>query len=581
MKLTDIIKVQVIPITGYEMEPDQVVPNGEWSPTGDGKYERSGFVKDFIGINVRMKRQDATQYTLNVLSNNNAWGITTGSGKYNINEPATIGAVANTGYKFVQWQDGNTDNPRSILVTGNLNFIANFALQQVTYTIRVNVKSGQSSLGTVTGGGNNLPAGSEVRILATPNTGCKFVRWSDGSTEPDRTIPVNGNKTYTAEFASIQYNVTVKSNNTTWGIVNASPAGGIYTEGSTVRIWAIANAGYRFVRWSDGNTLPDRNITVTGIATYTAYFEAIPQTTASVAVKSADPGMGYTSPAGTNIFNIGETILIQAFCNPGFQFVKWRETGESEMDFEYYVSGNASFTAEFEPIEGDYCIIRTSCDPVDGGFTDGQGTYARGEECTLKAVAYDGYKFACWKIGEITITEPVYTFNVEENINAVAIFEHIEPHGSSWDVFIKDGALWIENEETHEQLPLEDYGEMQGDTLYFDAATLSSISEGGFTMSYTSKDGEEVTITDNGVYADFNMTDNLIESIVNVTDMIDGDTNTAKYAITILREEQRAEVTQKYIDGDPDWWKLDTESGGGDGEVIDLGGVSDGESGRD
>ena len=558
MKLNDIINLQVNPIGDYEITPEQIYPAGIWHPTSDGKYVCRGvYVKDVIGTTIKLARRAQTQYNVTVLANDNRWGITTGSGAYGLNEHATIGAVANTGYRFVRWQDGNTNNPRNIQVTGNLTFIANFEIEQVTYNIQVKVKSGQSTLGSVSGGGTGLPAGSEVRILATPNTGCSFVRWSDGSTEPDRIVPVNGNKTYTAEFKSIQYNVQVKSNNTTWGTVSAAPSGGVYNEGTVVRIWATANAGYRFVRWSDGNTSPDRNITVTGIATYTAYFEVIPQTTASITVKSADAGMGYTSPSGTNVFNIGGTILIQAFNNPGFQFVKWRETCSTDMDFEHYVSGNATFTAEFEPIEGDYCIVRTSCDPIDGGFTDGAGTYGRGEECTIKAVAYDGYEFIGWLVRDEVFDANPYTFVAEENVNITALFKKKESQGSSWDVFIKEGTLWIENEDTHEQLPLDNYGEMQGDTLYFDAATLASISEGGFTMSYTSQNGEEVTITDNGVYADFNPADGLIESIVNVTDMVDGDTNTAKYAITILRDDQREDVTNKFISGDPDWWKID------------------------
>lgn len=38
---------------------------------------------------------------------------------------------------------------------------------------------------------------------------------------------------------------------------------------------AIPNSGYRFVKWSDGNTEKERVITVTGDATYTAIFEPI------------------------------------------------------------------------------------------------------------------------------------------------------------------------------------------------------------------------------------------------------------------------------------------------------------------
>lgn len=553
MKLTDIIKLCVTPVTGYEMEPDQVVPNGAWAPTSDGKYERSVMVKDIIGTSIRMKTKAITKYNVSVFANNNSWGTVSGSGDYNPGETAVIGAVPNTGYKFSQWQDGNTDNPRNIQVTGNLNFIANFMVEQVTYTIQVAVKSGQSTLGTVVGGGTGLTPGSEVRILAIPNEGSKFVRWNDGSTEADRVVPVNGNKTYTAEFTTVTYSIQVNSNNTTWGTVTGS---GTYSEGTQVNIAATAKAGYRFVRWSDGNTQASRTITVTGIAKYTAYFEVIPPTTARITVKSKDSGMGYTNPSGTVVYNIGEHIMIQAFSNPGFKFVRWEETGTEEPDYEIDITGNETFTAIFEPIEGDYCTVRTSCDPANTGTLEGQGSYMRGAECTLKAEPAAGYVFVAWKVDEELIMEPSYTFVIEKDVVAVAMFEK-QASVNAWDVFIRDGSLWIINEATQEEQPLNNYGEMQGDTLYFDASTLAEISEGVFTMSYTDRYLNEVIIDDNGIYPDFNLEDQLIESIITVTDMVGGDHNTAKYAITVLNNEQRDEVTAKYLDGDEDWWKLD------------------------
>lgn len=569
MKIDEIIKLQIIPTSGYELEPDQLVPTGDWSPTSDGRYERSGLVKDIIGTSIRMRRQAATKYTVVVLANNNNWGTTTGSGDYNPGETAVIGAIPNTGYRFTQWQDGNTQMERRVQVNSNMNYIANFEREQITYTIRVAVKSGQGNMGTVSGGGTGLESGSTVDIQATPNTGYKFVRWDDGNTSAERTVQVNGDKTYTAEFAIINYTIRVKSNNTTWGTVSG---GGAFLAGTTTTIKATANSGYRFVRWNDGNNSATRTITVNGDATYTAIFEAIPATTATIIVKSSNPEMGTTNPSGTNVFNIGDTILIQAISNPGFIFKRWVEDGSTNPIIEYYVSGDKSFTAEFDRNESDQCIVYTSSEPRDGGTTRGQGTYRRGTQCRIEAYPADGYVFVHWNINGVEVEDNPYIFTIEDNMTCVAVFKKKSAQNNSWDVFIKSGELWIENEETHEQQPLNRYGEMQGDTLYFDATALSSISEGGFTMSYTAKveeSFEEITITNNGVYADFNTDDRKIESIITVTDMRDGDTSTAKYAIKILTEEQRDEVTQRYLNGDPNWWKLEQSVGGGDEPVGD------------
>lgn len=66
------------------------------------------------------------QFTITVNSNNIDWGTVTGGGTYAENASATLTATAKEGYKFVKWQDGNTDNPRTITVTQNATYTATF-----------------------------------------------------------------------------------------------------------------------------------------------------------------------------------------------------------------------------------------------------------------------------------------------------------------------------------------------------------------------------------------------------------------------------------------------------------------------
>ena len=78
------------------------------------------------------------------------------------------------------------------------------------------------------------------------------------------------------EFTNIigmsAYTITATSADPTMGTVTG---GGSYANGATATLTAMPNAGYRFVRWHDGNTQNPRTVTVTGDATYTAYFESI------------------------------------------------------------------------------------------------------------------------------------------------------------------------------------------------------------------------------------------------------------------------------------------------------------------
>ena len=66
-------------------------------------------------------------YTITVKSNNNEWGSVTGSGTYKDGETVTISAVPATGYYFIAWNDGNAENPRKIVVSGNAEYIATFS----------------------------------------------------------------------------------------------------------------------------------------------------------------------------------------------------------------------------------------------------------------------------------------------------------------------------------------------------------------------------------------------------------------------------------------------------------------------
>lgn len=64
--------------------------------------------------------------TITASSNNPAAGYVEGGGTYNYGDNATLTAVANTGFRFDHWQDGNTNNPRTITVTADATHVAYF-----------------------------------------------------------------------------------------------------------------------------------------------------------------------------------------------------------------------------------------------------------------------------------------------------------------------------------------------------------------------------------------------------------------------------------------------------------------------
>ena len=72
--------------------------------------------------------QEHAKYTINAHADDNSKGyVTGGAADIYVGTNISLKATAKTGYYFTQWNDGNTDNPRAITVTGDAEYIAEFA----------------------------------------------------------------------------------------------------------------------------------------------------------------------------------------------------------------------------------------------------------------------------------------------------------------------------------------------------------------------------------------------------------------------------------------------------------------------
>lgn len=163
-------------------------------PSGsENAYKYAYGWRDFIN---REELHDT--YEIKVVSADSSKGITWGSGKYRDSSQVTITASANQGYKFVQWQDGNTQANRVITVTSDSTFTAYFqAGQGEEYTIIA--RSIDNAMGVVYGGGF-YSKNATTTLMAAPNTGYEFVQWQDGNKNDVRTITVTSDSTFTAYF---------------------------------------------------------------------------------------------------------------------------------------------------------------------------------------------------------------------------------------------------------------------------------------------------------------------------------------------------------------------------------------------
>ena len=138
--------------------------------------------------------------TITVSSANENMGTVSGGGEYAFGTQVTITATPNQGYRFVCWNDGNTNNPRTITATTNATYIATFEENTEPETYTITVMSANNSMGSVSGGGT-YEAGSQITITANAVEGYHFTSWNDGNTDNPRTITVTEDATYIASFA--------------------------------------------------------------------------------------------------------------------------------------------------------------------------------------------------------------------------------------------------------------------------------------------------------------------------------------------------------------------------------------------
>ena len=202
-----------------------------------------------------------TTYTISADVDPVGAGTVSGGGKYTAGTSVTLTATNNPGYRFVGWVEGeqtvSTDTTYTFTANSDHTLTAKF--EQV-YTVTVSSTAG----GTATGGGT-YAKGDTVTLIATPNSGYRFVGWLENgttvSTNTNYTFVANSDRSLTAQFDRISsgggdsdptYSITLPSR-VTGGSVTATKR---YAEkGETFRFTVTPDEGYEL----DTLTVTDRS----------------------------------------------------------------------------------------------------------------------------------------------------------------------------------------------------------------------------------------------------------------------------------------------------------------------------------
>jgi len=310
----------------------------------------------------------------------------------------SLSAIADTGYEFVSWSDGNTDRIRTVVMTGDVTLHAIFrSVDDPVNYYTLTVTAGEGGIVTKSPDQESYADGAVVTITAIANAGYEFVSWSDGNTAAERAIVMTSDVTLQASFRLAEepenyYTLTLMAGE--GGTVTKSPEQDSYAEGDVVIITAIADTGYEFVSWSDGNTKEERTIVMLQDYEFTAHFIAVtPCYQLNVA---ADEGGRVVVSPQQDCYESGTSVSVAAFANNGYQFTQWSD-GNTDNPRTIVVEQDMDLSAEFQPI---YHML-TIEESIGGQVTADPyyDQYIEGQEVVVTATPDNGYEFVCWSDG--------------------------------------------------------------------------------------------------------------------------------------------------------------------------------------
>ena len=143
--------------------------------------------------------------------------------------------------------------------------------EETKYKLTINISGNGTT--SPSPGDKYVTGGSTIRIIAYPDEGYEFVRWSDGGAQSHNIVVSYDGYSVTAYFTKKEDTKYTLSLSSSPSYAGSTSGGGSYTAGTKAYVTAAANSGYRFVRWSDGGA-QSHYVTMDANKSLTAYFEA-------------------------------------------------------------------------------------------------------------------------------------------------------------------------------------------------------------------------------------------------------------------------------------------------------------------
>ena len=414
--------------TGDEIaEGDTVVIYGNLQNYQGTTPEIKGYVYQHFA-----KEVDESCYTLTVDATEGGYvSISPLAECYEAGTQVVITATPNENYEFVTWSDGNTSAQRTIVMDKDYDLTATFRSTSIptnNYTLTLTCDEG----GTVGKNPNYeyYEENTTVTIFANANEGYKFVQWSDGNTDSIRTIMMTQNIALHAIFVEEQkeqFTLTLTAGE--GGTVTKTPDQPSYEDGTSVVIAAIANDGYEFVTWSDGNTSAQRTIIMDRNYSFTAIFQStsVPADYYTLILTCDEGGTVRKSP-DQEYYEVNTVVTIFAQVNEGYDFVQWSD-GNTDSLRTITMTQNIALHAIFvEEQKEQFTLTLTAGEGGTVTKTPDQPSYAAGSVVTITAQANEGFEFVSWSDGD---KNSVRNITMTQNVELNATFKRI---ASNYDI---------------------------------------------------------------------------------------------------------------------------------------------------
>jgi hypothetical protein len=344
-------------------------------------------------------------------------------GEYDEGATVSVSAQPETGYEFIGWSDGSSQNPRTISVSENLNLTALFGKQQFSVSVNTQGEGTVTTSGAVAEG--SFEYGSSARFEAVPAEGWYFDSWTGDATGNNNpiNISVDGPKSITAVFKRKQFDltVTVEGEGTVTEQVIVQP--GQYDYETQVKLTATAEEGWAFSGWM-GDVASTENpvtVTITEVREVTATFirkkyELNITIEGEGTVKEeviVQPGQ----------YDYETVVRLTAIPSDGWKFVRWSGDVESEeLVIEVPIEKGTSLGALFIKDSLAISIDIRGNGKINSSIENYQIVLDLGESISLQAESTDDHSIFLGWSGDLITSENPLIIAPESNLNLIANF---------------------------------------------------------------------------------------------------------------------------------------------------------------